>query len=203
MWLRSLAATTLLVQAAVGQGQILPCPGAKSASAPELFVAPPPRPEAHPGAVVLPKDTLVRLMVLNEINSHNAKVGDRFVLRVDENVSAAGKVLIPVGARAWAEVTEVKENAAMGKSGRIGARLLYVEAHGSRIPVGGDQQTKGNAGGDRVAFAVAGFGPFGLLARGTQGKLKAGAIFNGYVGEDLLFDPAANAFIAAEPIAAP
>jgi len=34
-----------------------------------------------------------------------------------------------------------------------------------------------------------GFGLLGLLARGSQGKLKAGDIFNGYLAEDMAFDP--------------
>jgi hypothetical protein len=179
-----------------------PAPQASTAEAPQLVVSQASAPASNPAAIVLAKDTMVRLMVLNEVNSHNAKVGDRFVLRVDEAVAVGGTILIPVGAKAWAEVTEVKENGAFGRSGKMGARLLYVEARGSRIPVLGDQESKGNAGGDRVAFAVVGFGPFGLLARGTQGKLKAGAIFNGYVGEDWLFDPAAQTFLAPGVVAA-
>jgi hypothetical protein len=193
----------VMIAAAAQAAAAKPAPDAPASAAPQLVVAPPSAPASSPRAIVLPKDTMVRLMVLNEVNSHNARVGDRFVLRVDEDVSVGGIVLIPVGAKAWAEVTEVKENGAFGRSGKMGARLLYVEAAGSRIPVLGDQQSKGNAGGDRVAFAVVGFGPFGLLARGTQGKLKAGAIFNGYVGEERLFDPAAKTFLPPSAASAP
>ena len=170
---------------------------AAPASAPQLLVVTPAAPEAHPGALVVPKDTLVRLMVLNEVNGRNARPGDRFVLRVDENVAVNGTTIIPVGARAWGEVIDVKENGAVGKAGRIGARLLYVEAAGRQIPLTGEDESKGAKGGSRVAMAVVGFGLLGLFAQGSQGKLKAGHIFNGYVAEDLLYDPAGSTFIPA------
>jgi len=169
------------------------------ASQPELVVATPPPPPDHPGALVVPKDTMVRLMVLNEVNTHKAKPGDRFVLRVDENVTVGGATVIPVGAKAFGEVTLVDPNGAVGKAGTIGAKLLYLEVGGDRIPLNGEDQSKGSKGGDRVAMAVVGFGVFGLLARGSQGKLKAGHIFNGYLATDLLFDPAAGRLIPPRP----
>jgi hypothetical protein len=168
---------------------------------PQLVVAAPAAPVELPGAILLPKDSLIRLMVLNEVNTHKAKPGDRFVLRVDEAVAIGGVTVIPVGAKAWGEVTEVRENGAVGKAGRIGARLLYAEVGPHRIPLSGEEQSKGNKGGDRVAFAVVGFGVLGLLARGSQGKLKAGHIFNGYLAQDVLYDPATSSII--DPNSAP
>lgn len=171
--------------------------------APQLLVVTPAAPESNPGALVVPKDTLVRLMVLNEVNGRNARPGDRFVLRVDESVAVNGTTIIPVGARAWGEVIDVKGNGAVGKAGRIGARLLYVESAGREIPLTGEDESKGAKGGNRVAMAVLGFGLLGLFAEGSQGKLKAGHIFNGYVAEDMLYDPAGSAFIPAAAEAAP
>lgn len=166
---------------------------------PQLVVAPPAAPADQAGALLVPKDTMVRLMVLNEVNTHDAKPGSRFVLRVDENVTVNGTIVIPVGAKAWGEVTSVKPNGAVGKAGSIGARLLHVEVGDEQVALTGEETTKGNKGGDRVALAVVGFGVFGLLARGTQGKLKAGFIFNGYVARDRLFDPTAGKFLPPAP----
>jgi hypothetical protein len=169
------------------------------AAQPQLVVAPPVAPADQPGALLVPKDTMVRLMVLNEVNTHDAKPGSRFVLRVDENVTVNGTIVIPVGAKAWGEVTSVKPNGAVGKAGSIGARLLHVDVGDTQIALSGEETTKGNKGGDRVALAVVGFGVFGLLARGTQGKLKAGFIFNGFIAQDRLFDAAAGKFLPAAP----
>jgi hypothetical protein len=175
-----------------------PAPPAATAQ-PELVVAPAAPPAEHPNAIVVPKETMVRLMVLNEVNTRKAKPGDRFVLRVDENVSVGGVTVIPVGAKATGVVTLVDPNGAVGKGGKIAARLLHLDLNGQQIPLSGEDTSKGSKAGDRVAFAAVAFGPLGLLARGAQGKLKAGHIFNGYLAADLLFDPAAGAFILAEP----
>jgi hypothetical protein len=179
--------------------QAQPAPAQEApAVQPQLVVAPPAAPE-RPDALLVPKDTMVRLMVLNEVNTHDSRPGSRFVLRVDENVTVNGTIVIPVGAKAWGEVTSVKPNGAVGKAGSIGARLLHVDVGDEQVALTGEETTKGNKGGDRVALAVVGFGLFGLLARGTQGKLKAGFIFNGYLAQDRLFDPAAGKFLPAAP----
>jgi hypothetical protein len=192
------AAALLLAQASAP-----PPPPPPLAAAPQLVVAAPAAPADRPGALVLPRQTMVRLMVLNEVNSREASPGTRFVLRVDENVVVGGIVVIPVGAKAWGEVTEVTANKALGKPGSVGARLLYVEVNGERIALAGEEQSRGNAGGDKMAMASAAFGPFALLTKGNIGKLKAGFIFNGYVAADRLFDPAAGTFLPAGPPAAP
>jgi hypothetical protein len=179
-------------------------PPAPAVAAPQLVVAVPAAPAGHPGAIVLPSQTLVRLMVMSEVNSREAKPGTRFGLRVDENVVVGGIVVIPVGAKAWGVVTEVAPNKALGKPGHIGARLLYVEAPGGeRVALDGDEQTRGNGGGDKMAMASAAFGPFALLIKGNIGKLKAGFIFDGYVAADRLFDPAAGTFLPPEAPPAP
>jgi len=172
-------------------------PPAAPAVEPQLVVAAPAAPADRPGTLLVPKDTMVRLMVLNEVNTHDSKPGSRFVLRVDENVAVNGTVVIPVGAKAWGEVTRVEPNGAVGKAGTIGARLLYVEAGDARVPLNGEESSKGNKAGDRVVLAMVGFGVLGLLARGTQGKLKAGFIFNGFIAEDQLFDPGSGGFLPA------
>src|SRR3712207_916855 len=111
-----------LLASASGAAAQEPAPAAVQ---PELVVATPAPPADRPGAIVVAKDTMVRLMVLNEVNTNSAKPGDRFVLRVDENVVVGGATVIPVGARAYGEVTRVKSNGAVGKAGSVGAKLLY------------------------------------------------------------------------------
>jgi hypothetical protein len=180
---------------------------APAAAQPELVVAPAVPPSDHPGAVVVAKDTMVRLMVLNEVNTNSAKPGDRFVLRVDENVVVGGATIIPVGAKAYGEVTRVKSNGAVGKAGSVGAKLLYVELGEDHIPLVGESESKGRKEGGGVVMASAIWGPFGLLMKGGAGKLKAGHMFNGYIPADLLYDPATGRFIdpgaKAEAAAAP
>jgi hypothetical protein len=143
----------------------------------------------HSGRIVVPKNTMVRLMVLSEVNTRQKKPGDRFVLRVDEPVVVDGVTIVPVGARAWGEVTGVKENGAAGTAGKISARLLHIDVGAGKIPLNGEEQSKGPGSGNRVAMAVIGFGVLGLLMKGNDGKLKGGHIFNGYIANEMLYDP--------------
>ncbi|HYI40523.1 MAG TPA: hypothetical protein VE053_09420 [Allosphingosinicella sp.] len=183
----------LLASGTAASAQDAPAPAA--AAQPELVVAAPAAPADQPGAIVVAKDTMVRLMVLNEVNTNSAKPGDRFVLRVDENVIVHGATVIPVGAKAYGEVTRVKSNGGVGKAGSVGAKLLYVEIGEDRIPIAGEDASKGRKEGGGVVLASAIWGPFGLLMKGGPGKLKAGHIFNGYIPTDLIFDPAAGRFV--------
>ena len=139
--------------------------------------------------LVLPKGSMVRLMVTKEVNSRDNRPGDRFVLRVDEEVQVGGVTVIPIGAKAWGELLEAKETGGVGKSGKINARLLYVEASGQQINLDGERRSSGSGGTGQVVASVIAFGPFGLLMKGNNATLKAGEILNGYTMADISFDP--------------
>jgi hypothetical protein len=166
-------------------------------------VAPDPvSPAAQPAAVVvpdrkpiiLPKGTMVRLMVLSEVNSRDHKVGHRFVLRVDEDVTVGGVPVIRAGAKGWGEVVSVQTTGGAGKRGRLNARLLYLEADGRRIGLEGERQAAGSGATGDVVTSVVAFGPFGLLMKGKNATLKAGEILNGYTTDEIDFakTPAAS-----------
>ena len=194
MSVRLIAALALLASATGATAQ----EAAPAAAQPELVVASPAAPADRPGAIVVARDTMVRLMVLNEVNTNSAKPGDRFLLRVDENVVVGGATVIPVGAKAYGEVTRVKLNGTVGKAGSVGAKLLWVELGEDRIPLTGESESKGRKEGGGVVMASAIWGPFGLLMKGGAGKLKAGHIFTGNIPADLLYDPAAGRFVDPE-----
>jgi len=148
-----------------------------------LPLVPPPTPKA-----ILPKGTMIRLMVLNEVNSRDHKAGYRFVLRVDEEVKVGTLTVIPVGAKAWGEVISAQGTGGAGKSGQLNAKLLYVEAGDQRIPLDGSRQSAGGSSTGQVVGAVVAFGIFGLLAKGKNAALKAGEIINGYTVDEARFD---------------
>lgn len=130
---------------------------------------------------IVPEGTPIRLMVLHEITSRTGHAGDKFVLRVDEPVYINGKPVIPVGAKAWGEVISVNPNGAVGKGGRLGAKLLYVELSEGKLPLRGTIDSKGDGNGAGVVLAVVGFGILGLLNAGDSARLKGGQTFTAYV----------------------
>jgi hypothetical protein len=142
---------------------------------------------------VLAKGTMVRLMVLNEVNSRDHRAGHRFALRVDEDVKIGGVIVIPVGAKGWGEVVDAQGTGAVGKSGRLATRLLYVEAQGQQIALDGQREAAGGGGTGQAVVSLIAFGPLGLLMKGNNATLKAGEIINGYTMSDTSFDRAAEA----------
>jgi hypothetical protein len=142
------------------------------------------QPAAAPGPVVIPRDTPVYLMVLNEVSTKNATVGQRFQLIVREPVIVGQTIVIAENARAWGEVTAATEAGAAGKSGKLSARLLHVVTPHGPVALTGTPTNSGPGGATQTVLGVLGLGPFGLFARGTNAKLKAGEYFTGYVTAD-------------------
>lgn len=142
-----------------------------------------------PAPLVLPKGTMIRLMLTREINSRDNHAGQRFALRVDEAVVVDGVTVVPVGGKAWAEVVSSNGTGAAGKNGRLNARLLYLEADGGRqVPLEGERAAKGGSSTGAVVAGLLAFGLPGLLMKGNNATLRAGEIFNGYTVADATFD---------------
>ncbi len=147
-------------------------------------------PSAPATGILVDRDTIIRLMVLNEVSTRRAKTGDRFVLRVDEAVTVDGVTVIPVGTKAWGQVLSAEESGMAGKGGELSVRLLSIEIGGEQIPISGENASSGEAGTTQLALAALALGPLALLGRGNNAKLKAGHIFNAYLTQDMLFDAA-------------
>lgn len=136
---------------------------------------------AEYGPQVVPIGTPVRLMFLTEINSRKAIKGNRFKLRVDEPVFLNGRIAVPVGATAWGEIVSFDTNGAVGKGGKLGIRILYLDLPSGRLPLHGDAAQRGGGNGAGVAMAVIGFGLLGLFTAGDSARFKAGDSITAYV----------------------
>lgn len=113
------------------------------------------------------------------------KVGYRVHLEVAEDVRVNDAVVIPAGAPAIGEVTDVRNKGMWGKSGKINAQVLYVTVNGRQIRLAGqfdDKGTTGTAGvvGSAVLIPVAGF-----FMTGTSAKIDIGAPVKAFVDEDV------------------
>lgn len=146
------------------------------------------------GTLLLTRDTLIALMVVNEVTTKTAKVGDRFLLRVNEKVVVNGTTVIPIGAKAWGEVVSAESSGVVGKSGKLSARLLYIELPHGHLAIRGDNRSAGAGGTAETVMGVIGIGILGLLTRGNNAKLKAGEILIGYPADDQLFEMASGTF---------
>jgi hypothetical protein len=97
-----------------------------------------------------------------------------------------GVVVIPVGSPAVGEITDVRNKGMWGKSGHLGARLLYVTVNGRQIRLSGAFDDKGVAGGiGAAAVSAIVFLPAGFFMTGTSAKVPAGTVIKAFVDEDV------------------
>lgn len=174
--------------------------------------APAPAPIQAPATsnAMLRVGAAVPVRLLEELTTKGKKlrVGHRFKLETSEPVMVQGVVVIPVGSPAVGEITDVRNKGMWGKSGHLGARLLYVTVNGRQIRLSGAFDDKGVAGGvGAVAVSAIVFLPAGFFMTGTSAKVPAGTIIKGFVDEDvpLALNAAAPPPLAvgATPVATP
>jgi len=156
------------------------------------FVAQAPAPAPIAAAVttnaVLRVGTEVPLRLLEELTTQGKKlrVGQRFKMETSEAVLVQGVTVIPAGSPAVGEITDVRNKGMWGKSGHLGARVLYVTVNGRQIRLTGAFDDKGVAGGvGAVAVSAIVFLPAGFFMTGTSAKVPVGAAVKGFVDEDI------------------
>ena len=159
-------------------------------------------------SAVLRVGTVVPLRLSEELTTKGKKlrVGHRFHLETSEPVMVNGVTVIPVGSPAVGEVTDVRNKGMWGKSGHLGARLLYVTVNGRQIRLSGAFDDKGVAGGvGAVAVSAIVFLPAGFFMTGTSAMVPVGTIIKSFVDEDvpLAMPAAAQAPLAVGAPAAP
>lgn len=154
---------------------------------------------------VAPAGSKLELMVVDEVSTKIAKVGDRFLLRLAQPLVVGDRVVIPRGTQAWGEVTDARANGIAGKSGKLATRLLHLDFNGEKLPLNGTPGGAGQGGNLQIVLATLALTPWGLIAKGNNAKLKAGDIVPGYLAAPYPAAPAPAAItpIATEPVATP
>ncbi len=159
----------------------------------QASVAPPIAAAATSNAI-LRTGTEVPLRLSEELTTKGKKlrVGQRFHMEVAEDVKVQGVTVIPVGAPAVGEISDVRNKGMWGKSGHVAGRMLYVTVNGRQIRLSGAFDDKGVAGGvGAVAVSAIVFLPAGFFMTGTSAKLPAGTSVKGFIDEDVPLNLAA------------
>jgi hypothetical protein len=150
---------------------------------------------------VLRTGTEVPLRLSEELTTEGKRlrVGHRFRMETAEAVVVQGVTVIPAGSPAVGEITDVRNKGGWGRSGHLGARILYVTVNGRQIRLSGAFDDKGVAGGvGAVAVSALVFAPAGFFMTGTSARVPMGAAVKGFVDEDV---PLAIELAAPAPLA--
>ncbi|WP_394648169.1 hypothetical protein [uncultured Sphingomonas sp.] len=150
-------------------------------------------------SAVLRTGTEVPLRLSEELTTKGKKlrVGQRVHLETAEPVIVQGITVIPVGSPAIGEITDVKNKGMWGKSGHLGARVLYVTVNGRQIRLSGAFDDKGTAGTAGVVGAAVLLPVAGFFVTGTSATVPAGTVVKGFLDEDV---PLAMAAAGPEPL---
>lgn len=133
--------------------------------------------------IIIRRDTPLELLATREVSTADAMAGSRFKLRLNKPVIVDNATIIPVGAWAHGEVISASDAGRLGRSGKLTARLLYLEYNAVQIPIDGSISAEGG-GGSSIGAAVILSGLAGLFYRGNNAKIKAGEIVNAFVAKD-------------------
>ena len=188
--LAALAAAQAAAPSAPANPQWVPLKQPQVAPSTAQAVAAPVAPIAAPATTnaILRVGTVVPLRLSEELTTKGKKlrVGQRFRMETSEPVMVQGAVVIPVGSPAVGEITDVRNKGMWGKSGHLGARLLYVTVNGRQIRLSGAFDDKGTAGGvGAVAVSAIVFLPAGFFMTGTSAQVPVNTIVKGFVDEDV------------------
>ena len=143
----------------------------------------------------LPKDSLIKVSLLQEVNGKLAREGDIIQFRAEENIFVGNLLIVPKGATGEATIVKIKHASNFGRDGRVDMdfkALLTID--GTIVPLYLGELAK-KATESQIAAAGASaagmlvFGPVGaiggLFVHGKEAVIPVGTVFYTQVKEDV------------------
>ena len=159
-------------------------PAAASAAEPAAVAVAPPAPDAaQDPRVTVPAGTELVFEMRQDITSKTAQRGDRFPLRLAQDLRVDSHLLVPAGAPAVGEVVHADRARAGGQAGELILAARYLEWDGRQLPLsafraGVGKNRSNTALGVSIAAGLAGF-----LVRGGQTEMPAGTLITAKLRE--------------------
>ena len=116
---------------------------------------------AGAATVVVPMGTTVRLATAQPLSSKTNVKGDLVPLTVIDDVRVGDQLAIPAETAAVGQIIDARAKGAMGMSGRLVIRPLYLQVNGRTVRLTGFEREKGSVeAGAVVGMAVLGAAGF-------------------------------------------
>lgn len=134
------------------------------------------RPRANTilSTITIPADTPMHLTTVVPLDSRSVKQGQRFELRVVDDVLVGGVVAIPRGAAAVGEVEVVSRKGMVGQPGRLVLQPLFASVSGERIYLAGNVYSRGADATTGVAVGSLLLTPLGIFITGKSASIAPG-----------------------------
>jgi len=140
---------------------------------------------AAAGTIKIHEGTPLRLQLAEQLTSANAVVGQRFSLKLEEDLRVDGQLIAPQGTMAVGSVVNSKKKGMMGRAGELDVRLDYLMVGDQHLPLRATSSQTGKSGvGATVALTVL-FGPIGLLKHGKDVVMPQGMEVPAFVDQSI------------------
>lgn len=137
------------------------------------------------GDLYIPKDTQIRLELVDPISSKKSKTGSTFKLKTIEDTIINDVVVIPQGEEVKGIVVKAHGNGMFGRGGKLEFNVPYVATiNGVKVPVNGYVNAHGRQDAGAVAVAAAVTVVGGLFMKGKNYYYNPGQEFIVTVKED-------------------
>lgn len=139
---------------------------APSAGMQAVFGAAAPAGTDQGAEIIVPKGSIIQIVLENEIGSQISNTGDIVNFTVKVPVQVNGIEVISQGAKAFGEITEAKPAKGYGKSGKLDFVIKFVQAvDGTNVPISFEVE---NSKGNNYMKAAIGTYVTGLLGGGAM-----------------------------------
>ena len=139
----------------------------------------------QPNHVYVPKDTVISVMLTEEISSKKISKGSPVPLVLKENLIVNDVIIAPAGTEVVGTVTKSSGNGFFGKSGDLKFSIDYFKTiNGVKIPLKYVAEKKAHRENGAIAVAVALSLLGGFLMKGKNVSFDKGTVFDAMVTED-------------------
>jgi hypothetical protein len=147
-------------------------------------------PAQQPATSILQDGTPMKLRLLNQLDSHNAKDGDEILFDVVNDVVVGGVTVLRCGSPATGVVTQATASKTMGRAGKRNFTIRDIKLrNGGTVPVRAFNRTSGeNRTGEMIGMMISvpiAAAPFFLLIHGTNTTFLRGTEITAFVNGDL------------------
>jgi hypothetical protein len=160
---------------------------------------------AHAATATVREGTEVHLQLSEKLSSASAVIGQKFNLRLEDDLRVDGVVVAPRGTTAVGSVVASRHRGMMGKAGELDVKVEYLLVGDQRLRLrASSSQTGAGKVGATVALTVL-FGPIGLIKRGKDVVMPEGMSIPAFVDEtaDIAFADGPSIEASPAPAAAP
>ena len=137
-----------------------------------------------PTSVSLPAGTALRFALTTGITTKTAKVGDTFQARLVSDAITDGHVVVPAGAIATGQVTQVISGSdKIGTTPSLGLRLNRLEyGSGKSVPINGEITGTGKSEKGQDTAKIAGGAAAGAIIGHQVNDKSSGTLIGGLLG---------------------